>query len=63
MVNTTAVLVKLEQVPFDVCPYNVLVAAAVLTKVAGVTTFPPVAASYQTIVDPDGTVAVAVRVC
>ncbi|MFH6937761.1 hypothetical protein, partial [Flavobacterium sp. FlaQc-30] len=41
MVNTTAVLVKLEQLPFDVCPYNVLVAAAVLTKVAGLTTLPP----------------------
>ena len=25
--------------------------------------FPPVAASYQTMLEPDGTVAVAVRVC
>jgi hypothetical protein len=63
MVKVTAVLVKLEQVPFEVSPYKVLVAAIVLTKVGGLTMFPPLFASYQTIVDPGGTVAVAVKVC
>ena len=63
IVKVTGVLVKLEQVPLDVCPYKIRVAATVLTRVAGVTTLPPVAASYQMILDPEGTVAVAVKVC
>ena len=37
--------------------------AVTLVKVAGLTTFPPVAASYHTIVCPAGTEAVAVSVC
>ncbi len=50
MVKTTSVLVRLEQVPLEVSAYKVLVAAVVLTKVAGLTIFPPLAASYQVMV-------------
>ena len=64
MVKTTGNLNKLlqEVILLTLSACRVVEPAAVLVKVGG-TTFPPIAASYQTIVCPAGTDAVAVNVC